>query len=75
METITRYFAHVQSKLNEVLEHELPNIEKAAEFVAESCKNGGRFYVFGSGIPIWWRRSCTCAPADWLWSTPSCLRS
>lgn len=49
METITRYFAHVQSKLNEVLEHELPNIEKAAEFVAESCKNGGRFYVFGSG--------------------------
>ena len=49
METITRYFAHIQSKLNEVLEHELPNIEKAAEFVAESCKNGGRFYVFGSG--------------------------
>lgn len=39
----------MQSKLSEVLEHELPNIEKAAELVAESCKNGGRFYVFGSG--------------------------
>ena len=49
METITRYFAHVRSKLSEVLAHELPNIEKAAEMVAESCKNGGRFYVFGSG--------------------------
>ena len=49
MDTITRYFAHVQSKLDEVLAHELPNIEKAAQFVAESCKNGGRFYLFGAG--------------------------
>lgn len=49
METAARYFAHVQSKLAEVLELELPNIGKAAEFVAESCKNGGKFYLFGSG--------------------------
>ena len=49
MDTVTRYFAHLQSKLNEVLEHELPNIEKAADLVAESCKNGGRFYLFGAG--------------------------
>lgn len=49
METAARYFAHVQSKLEEVLAHELPNIQKAAEFVAESCKNGGKFYLFGSG--------------------------
>ena len=49
METAKRYFSFVQSKLSEVLEHELPNIEKAADLVAESCKNGGRFYVFGSG--------------------------
>ena len=49
METAARYFAHVQEKLQEVLAHELPNIEKAAELVAESCKNGGKFYVFGSG--------------------------
>ncbi len=49
METITRYFAHLQSKLDEVLAHQLPNIEKAADFVAESCKKGGKFYLFGSG--------------------------
>ena len=45
METITRYFAHLQSKMDQVLAHELPNIEKAADLVAESCKNGGRFYL------------------------------
>jgi len=49
METAARYFTHVQSKLQEVLEQELPNIEQAAEFVAESCKKGGKFYVFGTG--------------------------
>lgn len=49
METTARYFAYAQSKLQEILEHEIPNIEKAAEFVTESCKQGGKFYVFGSG--------------------------
>ena len=49
MDTAARYFAYAQSKLQEVLEHEMPNIEKAAELVAESCKKGGKFYVFGSG--------------------------
>ncbi len=49
METSARYFAHAQTKIQEVLDHELPNIQKAAEFVTESCKKGGRFYVFGSG--------------------------
>lgn len=53
METAVRYFAHVQNKLQEVLEHELPNIEKAADFVVESCKQGGKFYVFGT-----YRRVC-----------------
>ena len=49
MKTAERYFAHVQEKLQEVLDHELPNIEKAAQLVTESCKRGGKFYVFGSG--------------------------
>ena len=49
METAVRYFAHAQNKLQQVLEHELPNIKIAADFVTESCKNGGKFYVFGSG--------------------------
>ena len=49
METAVRFFAHAQTKLQQVLEHELPNIEKAAELVTESCKRGGKFYVFGSG--------------------------
>ena len=49
MDTIKRYFAHAQKKIDEVLEQELPNIKIAADFVTESCKNGGKFYVFGSG--------------------------
>ena len=49
MNTAVRFFTHSQNKLQEVLEHEMPNIQKAADFVTESCKNGGKFYVFGSG--------------------------
>ena len=49
MDTAVRYFAYAQEKLQEILEHEMPNIQKAADFVTESCKNGGKFYVFGSG--------------------------
>ena len=49
METAARFFAHLQNKFQEVLDHELPNIQKAARLVADSCEKGGRFYVFGSG--------------------------
>ena len=49
METARRYFDHLHNKMQEVLEHELPNIERAAELVAQSCLQGGRFYVFGTG--------------------------
>ena len=49
MDTASRYFAHLQNKFQEVLDHELPNIEKASELVAQSCLKGGRFYVFGTG--------------------------
>lgn len=49
MNTVNRYFESVESKLREVVAHEVPNIEKAAEFVTESCKQGGKLYVFGSG--------------------------
>ena len=49
METAARFFDHAQKKLQQVLEHEMPNILCAAEFVTETCKAGGRFYVFGSG--------------------------
>lgn len=49
MDTIARYFEHAQNKLKEVVEKEMPNIKAAADFVTESCKNGGKFYVFGSG--------------------------
>ena len=33
MDTAIRYFAYAQSKLEEVLNHEMPNIQKAADFV------------------------------------------
>lgn len=49
MSIATRYFEYLQSKLQEVLENELPNIEKAARLMTESCLKGGRIYVFGSG--------------------------
>ena len=49
METAARFFDHAQRKLQQVLEHEMPNIRAAAELVTESCRQGGRFYVFGAG--------------------------
>ena len=49
METAARFFDHAQKKLQQVLEHEMPNIQTAADFVTESCAQGGKFYVFGSG--------------------------
>ena len=45
----TRYIAYLQSKLQEVLDNEMPNIEKAAQLMTESCLKGGRIYVFGTG--------------------------
>lgn len=49
METAARFFDHAQKKLQQVLEHEMPNIRAAAELVTDSCARGGKFYVFGSG--------------------------
>ena len=49
METAARFFDHAQRKLRQVLEHEMPHIQAAAELVTESCARGGKFYVFGSG--------------------------
>ena len=49
MSTATRYIEYFQSKVQEVLDNEMPNIEKAAGLMAESCLKGGRIYVFGSG--------------------------
>ena len=43
METAARFFDHAQRKLRQVLEHEMPNIQTAADFVTESCKRGGKF--------------------------------
>ena len=49
MKTAARFFDHAQKKLQQVLEHEMPNIQAAADLVTESCAQGGKFYVFGSG--------------------------
>lgn len=43
------YLEIVRTKLDEVIETELANIEAAAELVAEACANGGRFFIFGTG--------------------------
>ena len=49
MSMATRYIEYLQSKIQEVLDNEIPNIEKAAQLMTESCLKGGRIYVFGSG--------------------------
>lgn len=49
MKTSLRYMEYLQGKLQEVVEYEMPNIEKAAELMAQSCLKGGRIYVFGTG--------------------------
>ena len=49
MTAAQRYFELAQNKLQETLEREMPHIRQAAAFVTESCRQGGRFYVFGSG--------------------------
>ena len=48
MDALKRYFEVIETKAREV-SGQAENIEKAAELIAESCKAGGRFYVFGSG--------------------------
>lgn len=43
------YLSYVQDKLQQVSAAQEQNLIEAAKLVSESCKNGGRFYVFGSG--------------------------
>ena len=49
MEIARSYFQHLHNKMQQVLDHELPNIDAAAELAAKSCLNDGRIYVFGTG--------------------------
>lgn len=49
MKQVKKYLEFVADKLDEVIDHEVDNIEAAAQLVAQSCLAGGRFYVFGSG--------------------------
>ena len=49
MSIATRYINYLQSKIQEVLDNEIPNIEKAAQLMTESCLKGGRIYAFGTG--------------------------
>ena len=49
METASRYLEYLQSKIQEVMDTELPNIERAARLIADSCMKGGRLYTFGTG--------------------------
>lgn len=48
MET-RKFFHYLQSIFENVVEKESEKIEEAARLVTESCEQGGRFYVFGSG--------------------------
>lgn len=49
MSVTKRYFDFLQEKMDEIKSNQINNIEEAAKLVAQSCEQGGRFYVFGSG--------------------------
>ncbi|WP_077604202.1 SIS domain-containing protein [Oceanobacillus sojae] len=46
---ITQFLEYLSEKWNKVIENEGESINRASELIFESCKNDGRFYVFGSG--------------------------
>lgn len=46
---IQKYLEYLSHTWQKVVEEEVEAIDKATEMIFESCKNGGRFYVFGSG--------------------------
>lgn len=49
MSVIKEYFRFGIEKMEEVLESQFENMEKASEIIAGRCKEGGKFYIFGSG--------------------------
>lgn len=49
MDIIQDYLTKVIDILEEVKNTQTENIEKASEYIAESCRNGGYLYVFGTG--------------------------
>lgn len=46
---IKDYFNYINTIFLEMVEHETPNIAKAAEMIAKTMEDQGKFYVFGSG--------------------------
>lgn len=48
-EEIQKYMTYLTQTWENVVKNEIDAIDAASELIFESCKNGGRFYVFGSG--------------------------
>lgn len=48
-EEIQKYLTYLTQTWDNVVKNEVDAIDTASELIFESCKNGGRFYVFGSG--------------------------
>lgn len=48
-EEIQKYMTYLTQTWDNVVKNEIDAIDAASELIFESCKNGGRFYVFGSG--------------------------
>ncbi|GEN89214.1 SIS domain-containing protein [Oceanobacillus sp. FSL W8-0428] len=46
---VTKFLNYLSNTWQQVIENEDEAINKAAELIFNSCKDGGRFYVFGSG--------------------------
>ena len=48
MNVVKDYLSFVQNKLKEVSQSQEQALMQAAYFDSQSCKAGGRFYLFGS---------------------------
>ena len=44
-----KYLEYVETILQKIMESQEENLLQAAKLVSDSCQQGGRFYVFGSG--------------------------
>ncbi len=49
MSKATEYFENLQRILNRIMSEQGENIEKAAQSVADTLRNGGRIHTFGTG--------------------------
>lgn len=46
---VKKFLNYLSNTWEQVVQNEEKSIDKATELIFDSCKDGGRFYIFGSG--------------------------